>query len=71
MKTRKHHPDYDPQVEAGSVYITREQAEATMVAIAEGVRSGAVPDALKDRVLAAATAINNVFDLGVERGGRK
>jgi hypothetical protein len=71
MKTRKHHPDYDPEVEAGSVYITKEQAEATMVAIAEGLRSGGVPDALKDRVLAAATAINNVFSLGVERGGKK
>ena len=69
MKTRKHHPDYDPEVEAGSVYITREQAETTMMAIAEGLRSGGVPDELTDRVLAAATAINDVFGLGVERGG--
>ena len=71
MRKTKHHPSYDPEVEAGSVYITREQAEATMVAIAEGLRSGGVPDELADRVLAAATAINNVFGLGVERGGRK
>lgn len=71
MRTRKHHPDYDPEVEAGNVYITREQAEATMVAIAEGLRSGGVPDELTDRVLAAATAINEVFGLGVERGGGK
>ena len=69
MKARKHHADYDPEVEAGSVYITREQAEATMMAIAEGLRSGGVPGELTDRVLAAATAINDVFGLGVERGG--
>jgi len=68
MKT-KHHPDYDPEVEAGSVYLTREQAEALMLAVAAGLSEPRMGEAEKSRLLAAATAIEDVFNLGV-RGPR-
>lgn len=64
--TKKHrHPAYDPVIEAGIVTLTREQAEAAALAIAEGLRVDRLTPLVRQRALVAVTALNDVFGLGI------
>ena len=66
MAKKKHrHPSYDPVIEAGEVTLTREQAEAAALAIAEGLRGERLPPLVRQRAVVAVTALNDVFGLGI------
>lgn len=61
------HPDYDPEVEAGSLYVQKEVAVQMMLAIAYSLRHNQTLTELdKRRLCVAATVINEVFALGAE-----
>ena len=68
-KTKKrHHPDYDPEVEAGSIYIQKEVAVEVMLAIAGALKNCPSLTPLQSkRLCVAATVINDVFGLGVSK----
>jgi len=68
-KRGEHHPDYDPEVEAGSLYVQKEVAVQMMLAIAYSLRHNQKLDALdKLRLRVGATVLNDVFDLGADGG---
>lgn len=68
-KTRKqHHPDYEPDIECGSLYVQKEVAVQMMLAIAYALRHNSeMTDLDRQRLCVGATVINDVFDLGAER----
>jgi hypothetical protein len=60
-----HHPDYDPDIECGSLYVQKEVAVQMMLAIAYAMENNAeLTDLDLARLQVAATAIDNVFALG-------
>lgn len=62
-----HHPDYDPEVECGSLYVQKEVAVQMMLAIAFALRHNEeLTDLDKQRLCVGATVINEVFGLGAE-----
>ena len=65
-KTKKrHHPDYEPDVACGSLYVQEEVAVQMMRAIAYALRHNTKLTALdKQRLSVGATVINDVFSLG-------
>ena len=64
MAKKKHHPDYDPEVEAGSVYLQKEVAVQLMLAIGYSLKHNKGMNKLDEqRLLVAGTVINNVFAL--------
>lgn len=65
MAKKKHHPDYEPDIECGSLYLQKEVAVQMMLAIAYSLKHNESMDDLdKQRLCVAATVINDVFDLG-------
>ena len=67
MSDRKHHPDYDPEIACGSMYVQKEVAAQMMLAIAYSLRHNAeLTDLDKQRLRVGATVINDVFALGAE-----
>jgi hypothetical protein len=67
-KKPQHHPDYDPDVGCGSLYLQEEVAVQLLLAIAHALRHNKKLTALdKDRLLVGATVINDVFGFGVEK----
>jgi hypothetical protein len=67
-KKPRHHPDYDPDLGCGSLYLQEEVAVQLMLAIAYSLRHNKRLTPLdKDRLCVAATVINDVFGLGVEK----
>lgn len=58
--------DYDPEIDAGSVYLTGEQAKAVVLAAAAVFRSGEYDEIVQARLLAVCEQINQVFGLGIE-----
>lgn len=65
----EHHPDYDPEVACGSLYVQKEVAVQMMLAIAYSLRHNAdLTDLDKQRLCVGATVINGVFGLGAEGG---
>ena len=63
----KHHPDYDPELGCGSLYVQEEVAVQMMLAIAYSLENNEVLTELdKTRLCVGATVINNVFALGAE-----
>ena len=67
-KTKKrHHPDYEPDIACGSLYVQEEVAVQMMMAIAYALRHNKKLTALeKQRLQVGATVINEVFSLGAE-----
>lgn len=67
-KTKKrHHPDYEPDVACGSLYVQEEVAVQMFLAIAYALRHNKKLTALdKQRLQVGATVINDVFSLGAE-----
>jgi hypothetical protein len=66
MKAMRHHPDYDPVTECGCVTLTKCHAELLMVAVGAAFRAYPnMTDVEKVKLLAAASAIDDVFGLGV------
>lgn len=64
---KKHHPDYEPDVECGSLYVQREVALQMFLAIAYSLRHETRLTKLdKQRLCVGATVINDVFGLGAE-----
>lgn len=62
-----HHPDYDPEVACGSLYVQKEVAVQMMLAIAFALRHNEeLTDLDKQRLCVGATVINEVFGLGAE-----
>ena len=67
MSKDKHHPDYDPELECGSLYVQKEVAVQMMLAIAYALENNEVlTDLDKTRLCVGATVINNVFALKAE-----
>jgi hypothetical protein len=67
MVKKLHHPDYDPDVECGSLYVQKEVAVQMMLAIAYALRHNEQLTALdKQRLCVGATVINDVFALGAK-----
>lgn len=67
MSKDKHHPDYDPELECGSLYVQKEVAVQMMLAIAYALKNNEVlTDLDKKRLCVGATVINDVFALGAE-----
>jgi hypothetical protein len=65
-KKKRHHPDYDPEVECGSLYLQKEVAVQLMLAIAYVIENNADLDDIDTaRLQVAATVIDDVFALGV------
>ena len=58
---------YDPDVDAGAVLLTGEQARAIMLAIADALTHGGHDEATRQRMVSAAEVLNHTFRLGVER----
>ena len=67
-KTKKrHHPDYEPDIACGSLYVQEEVAVQMMRAIAYALRHNKkLTDLDKQRLQVGATVINDVFSLGAE-----
>jgi hypothetical protein len=64
---KKHHPDYEPDIECGSLYVQKEVAVQMMLAIAYSLRHNKSMTKLdKQRLCVGATVINDVFGLGAE-----
>ena len=69
MSEKTHHPDYDPEIECGSMYVQKEVAVQMMLAIAYSLRHNAeLTDLDKQRLRVGATVINDVFGLGAGGG---
>ena len=67
LPKKAHHPDYDPDVACGSLYVQHEVAVQMMLAIAYSLRHNPdLSDLDKQRLCVAATVINDVFSLGAE-----
>jgi hypothetical protein len=67
MTKKKHHPDYEPDIECGSLYLQKEVAVQMMMAISHSLNTDRTLSSLdKKRLGVAATVINDVFDLGEE-----
>lgn len=65
--TKRHHPDYEPDIACGSLYVQEEVAVQMMLAIAYALRHNKKLTALeKQRLQVGATVINDVFSLGAE-----
>lgn len=61
---------YNPELEYGSVTITKEQAVALVLAAADSLRYGKNHDEVSRlRLVAAVEALNGEFLLGVEKAG--
>ena len=61
----KHHPDYDPELECGSLYVQKEVAVQMLLAIDYALRHDeSLTDLDKQRMRVGATVINKVFPLG-------
>lgn len=64
-----HHPDYDPEIECGSLYVQKEVAVQMMLAIGFSLRNNTeLTDLDKQRLRVGATVINDVFGLGAGGG---
>lgn len=64
---KRHHPDYEPDVACGSLYVQEEVAVQMMLAIAYALRHNKRLSQLdKLRLRVGATVINDVFSLGAE-----
>lgn len=70
-KKKRHHPAYDPTIEAGTVTLTLQQAEGAVCAIAEGLRSGRLHPLLAQRAVVAVDALDAVFGLGIRKKREK
>lgn len=72
-KKERHHPAYDPTLEAGTVTLTLQQAEGAVCAIAEGLRAGRLHPLLAQRAVVAVDALDAVFGLGIreKKKGKK
>jgi hypothetical protein len=69
MAEKQHHPDYEPDVECGSIYVQKEVAVQMMLAIAHSLNTDRTLSSLdKQRLRVGATVINDVFSLGAEGG---
>lgn len=63
----RHHPDYDPELGCGSLYLQEEVAVQVMLAIAYSLRHNKKLDDIDEqRLCVAATVINDVFGLGIK-----
>jgi len=70
MAKKKHHPDYEPDIECGSLYLQKEVAVQMMLAISHSLNTDRTLNSLdKQRLRVAATVINDVFDLGAGEDG--
>ena len=66
-KKKPHHPDYEPEIECGSLYVQKEVAVQMMLAIAYSLRYDEQLSELdKQRLCVGATVINDVFALGAK-----
>jgi hypothetical protein len=66
-KKKAHHPDYEPDIECGSLYVQKEVAVQMMLAIAYSLKHNTqLSDLDKQRLCVGATVINDVFALGAE-----
>lgn len=66
---KAHHPDYEPDIACGSLYVQKEVAVQMMLAIAYALKHNKAMTKLdKQRLRVGATVINNVFSLGAEGG---
>jgi len=64
---KRHHPDYEPDVACGSLYVQEEVAVQMMLAIGYALRHNKKLTKLdKQRLCVGATVINDVFSLGAE-----
>lgn len=64
---KRHHPDYEPDIACGSLYVQEEVAVQMMWAIAYALRHNKKLTELdKQRLCVGATVINDVFSLGAE-----
>lgn len=64
---KRHHPDYEPDIACGSLYVQEEVAVQMMLAIAYALRHNKKLTALdRQRLRVGATVINNVFSLNAE-----
>lgn len=64
---KRHHPDYEPDIACGSLYVQEEVAVQMFLAIAYALRHNKKLTALdKHRLQVGATVINDVFSLGAE-----
>ena len=65
---KQHHPDYEPDIACGSLYVQKEVAVQMMLAIAYALRHNPeMTDLDRQRLCVGATVINDVFNLGAER----
>jgi hypothetical protein len=58
---------YDPEVDAGAVLLTGEQARAVVLAIADALTNGGHDEATRQRMVSAAEVLNHTFRLGIEQ----
>ena len=66
MAKKEPHPDYEPDVECGSLYVQKEVAVQMMLAISHSLNTDRTLSSLdKQRLRVGATVINDVFGLGV------
>jgi len=64
MAKKKHHPDYEPDIECGSLYLQKEVAVQMMLAISHSLNTDRTLSSLdKQRLIVGATVINDVFGL--------
>jgi hypothetical protein len=67
MAKKPNHPDYEPDIECGSLYVQKEVAEQMMLAIAYSLKHNPQLTPLdKHRLCVGATVINDVFALKAE-----
>ena len=61
---KNHHPDYEPDIECGSLYVQKEVAVQMLNAIVHWLHTTKMTDLDKQRLRVGAKVINEVFDLG-------
>jgi len=57
---------YDPDVDAGAVLLTGEQARAIVLAVAHALAHGDHDQATRSRMISATEVLNHTFRLGIE-----
>jgi hypothetical protein len=60
---KKHHPDYEPDIECGSIYVQKEVAVQMMNAILHSLHTRKMTDLDRQRLGVGAKVINDVFGL--------
>ena len=58
---------YDPEVDAGAVLLTGEQARALVLAVAHALAHGDHDQVTKSRLVSATEVLNHTFGLGIEQ----